>query len=520
MAVRGFPSRKEDPLIQQLLERARQEYAQSSAIGSPSMYKAAAGGGIGPVASVLAAQILGGVRSGTAQRQAQEIANRQKKALSTTAELQTRGYTDTSQGRVFVDNDGRLMRVGDIPGQENNIGDLTSDVLKNAKYKINENQMEEVNKFIEESQGPLNEIARIANQEQSPEIIGQEDDISIIEPETTQSSIDPNIPKIPPIGLEPTTVTEGKKPSMLSRVLTGAGDTTKTYRTLGDYITDAGYDPLEYDLFQDQLKRKTNALEFKKSQTFFDKNNEAVSINMFIDRNTGLPVYKFAGSNQNADISQLSPKQKIFDTKKINTPTGEFVIVTEKGKRPNIKDVLFESKDKYEITADIPGLNKGQYAVIKNGQIQKIYGTADYKKVLDLSKEYRAVTKDINDGLRSLVAFKAAVSQPKNAIADTAVIFAYNKLLDPASVVRESEVQLVVEAQSTLENIKKSIGKITTGQKLSVIQVEQMKKVAKIIEENYVKGLIKKQKQYKDLAKVAGVEEDLVFTAYDSLGIR
>ena len=47
-----------------------------------------------------------------------------------------------------------------------------------------------------------------------------------------------------------------------------------------------------------------------------------------------------------------------------------------------------------------------------------------------------------------------------------------------------------------------------------------MKKVAKIIEENYVKGLIKKQKQYKDLAKVAGVEEDLVFTAYDSLGIR
>ena len=53
----GFPRRQEDPLIQQLLERARQEYAQSSAIGSPAMYKAAAGGGIGPVAGVLTAQI-------------------------------------------------------------------------------------------------------------------------------------------------------------------------------------------------------------------------------------------------------------------------------------------------------------------------------------------------------------------------------------------------------------------------------------------------------------------------------
>jgi len=259
MAVRRiFPKRQEDPLIQQLLERARQEAAQSSAIGSPSMYTAAAGGGAGPTSAVLLAQILGGVRSGTAQRQAREIADRQQKSLSTAADLSNLGYTDTSQGRVFVDNEGRLMRVGDIPGQENNIGDLTSDVLKNAKYKINENQMEQVNKFIEESQGPLNEIARIANQEQSPEIIGQEDDISIIEPETTQSSVDPNIPKIPPIGLVPTTVTEGEKPSMLSRVLTGAGDTTKTYRTLGDYITDAGYDPLEYDLFQDQLKQKTS----------------------------------------------------------------------------------------------------------------------------------------------------------------------------------------------------------------------------------------------------------------------
>ena len=114
MAVRGFPSRKEDPLIQQLLERARQEAAQSSAIGSPSMYKAAAGGGIGPVAGVLTAQVLAGARSGVAQRQAQEIADRQQKALSTATELQTRGYIDTPQGQVFTDNQGRLMRVGDV----------------------------------------------------------------------------------------------------------------------------------------------------------------------------------------------------------------------------------------------------------------------------------------------------------------------------------------------------------------------------------------------------------------------
>jgi hypothetical protein len=72
MAVRRlFPRRQEDPLIQQLLQKARQEAAQSSAIGSPQMYQAAAGGGIGPVAGVLTAQILAGARSKNALQAAQ-----------------------------------------------------------------------------------------------------------------------------------------------------------------------------------------------------------------------------------------------------------------------------------------------------------------------------------------------------------------------------------------------------------------------------------------------------------------
>ena len=73
----GFPRRQQDPLIQQLLEKARQEAAQSSAIGSPSMYQAAAGGGIGPVAGVLTAQELAGARSRNALQAAQLKKNKQ-----------------------------------------------------------------------------------------------------------------------------------------------------------------------------------------------------------------------------------------------------------------------------------------------------------------------------------------------------------------------------------------------------------------------------------------------------------
>ena len=92
MAVtRVFPRRQEDPLIQQLLERARREAAQSSAIGSPAMYTAAAGGGAGPAFGVLTAQLLAGARSGTAQREAQQRQEISNQAASRLRRAETTG---------------------------------------------------------------------------------------------------------------------------------------------------------------------------------------------------------------------------------------------------------------------------------------------------------------------------------------------------------------------------------------------------------------------------------------------
>ena len=102
MAVRGFPSRKEDPLIQQLLEKARREAAQSSAIGSPGMYKAAAGGGIGPVAGVLTAQVLAGARSKNALQAAENRLARQDEFATKVSEIQRAiDAGDTSKDNYF-----------------------------------------------------------------------------------------------------------------------------------------------------------------------------------------------------------------------------------------------------------------------------------------------------------------------------------------------------------------------------------------------------------------------------------
>ena len=113
MAVtRVFPRRQEDPLIQQLLQRARQEYAQSSAIGSPSMYKAAAGGGIGPVAGVLTAQVLAGARSKNALQAAENRLKRQDEFATKVSEIQGAiDAGDTSQTTLL---DIPAVRTGEI----------------------------------------------------------------------------------------------------------------------------------------------------------------------------------------------------------------------------------------------------------------------------------------------------------------------------------------------------------------------------------------------------------------------
>jgi len=118
----GFPRRQEDPLIQQLLQKARQEAAQSSAIGSPQMYQAAAGGGIGPVAGVLTAQVLAGARSRNALQAAQLKEEQTNIASSKLAEVLANRQVD---GKI-MGADGRFYETTSsesIPIEEVNLAD-------------------------------------------------------------------------------------------------------------------------------------------------------------------------------------------------------------------------------------------------------------------------------------------------------------------------------------------------------------------------------------------------------------
>jgi hypothetical protein len=182
--TRGFPRRQEDPLIQQLLERARQQAAQSSAIGSPRRYSVESYGGNFPIGT-LTAQILGGARAGVAEREAQKRQEMSDVALNLLGSIEPNSQFDYNNRIIFTDEEGNFLEQTPL-----------AEILK-------------------EGRDPVLRKTSIR--------IGPDDD-----------------------------------PNVLERIFLGKALKGKDISKKSDLITLAGYSPLEYDLFQDQLKQKTS----------------------------------------------------------------------------------------------------------------------------------------------------------------------------------------------------------------------------------------------------------------------
>ena len=207
MAVRRiFPKKQEDPFIQQLLERARQEYAQSSAIGSPSMYKAAAGGGIGPVAGVLTAQVLAGARSRNAIQSAENRLKRQDEFATKVSEIQRAiDAGDTSKDNYFdrIPKIQRAIDTGEVTLIDGQLG-----TTEGAPFLFLPPEVEPVT--VGEPTEDRNMLGKVADA-----LTGRE-------------------------RLEQETLSRNPR-TALSQALRGAG-----------------INEMEYNLFQDQLKQKTS----------------------------------------------------------------------------------------------------------------------------------------------------------------------------------------------------------------------------------------------------------------------
>ncbi len=85
----------------------------------------------------------------------------------------------------------------------------------------------------------------------------------------------------------------------------------------------------------------------------------------------------------------------------------------------------------------------------------------------ELRRDFRADTKDFATVAEGVKTIESAFTGPSSAAGDLAGIFAYMKVLDPGSVVRESEFANAAAAAGAPERVKAALGRVQRGERLS-----------------------------------------------------
>ena len=159
--------------------------------------------------------------------------------------------------------------------------------------------------------------------------------------------------------------------------------------------------------------------------------------------------------------NKLTEKAKNYEYAKGQGFTGSFLefqnALSDKDRTTAIKE--FEYAEKNPRFA----LKQKQAA---DDKAAKASAGKNFKDVMDLRKEFLTQSKDYQKVRDAYMRVKASTHDPSPA-GDLSLIFNYMKMLDPGSVVRESEFRTAAAAGSYGERIKAAANKVISGERLS-----------------------------------------------------
>jgi hypothetical protein len=130
-----------------------------------------------------------------------------------------------------------------------------------------------------------------------------------------------------------------------------------------------------------------------------------------------------------------------------------------------------------------------------------------------LRQEFINQSKTFVDVRDSYNRITASAKDPSPA-GDLAMIFNYMKMLDPSSVVRESEFATAATTGAYGERIKAAVQKVVSGERLSDAMRNDFKNRSDMLFEEQNKTHTKLKSEYDRLAKESGVESSQVIIQY------
>src|SRR3990167_1326603 len=152
------------------------------------------------------------------------------------------------------------------------------------------------------------------------------------------------------------------------------------------------------------------------------------------------------------------------------------------------------------------------------------------KEINELRKEVSSlkVTKDLNEVSTSYKKLVQSAAS-KSPAGDLSVIFSYMKMLDPGSVVRESEFATDAKARSWLSEtedkgvpvpsfVKQAIQKLNTGESLLPEQRKDFVDNANKLVESQIMGFREATRAHREATKERGLPEKQIFPETPSTG--
>jgi hypothetical protein len=130
-----------------------------------------------------------------------------------------------------------------------------------------------------------------------------------------------------------------------------------------------------------------------------------------------------------------------------------------------------------------------------------------FENTMDLRKEFLNQSKDFSKVRDAYQRVKDSTADP-SAAGDLALIFNYMKMLDPGSVVRESEFQTAAATGSYGERIKAAAQKIVAGERLSDAMRKDFLKKSDALFRGMNRQHTRREKTYRDLAGKHGFAPD------------
>lgn len=177
---------------------------------------------------------------------------------------------------------------------------------------------------------------------------------------------------------------------------------------------------------------------------------------------------------------------------------------------------IFGNLSKQQVLLDAfqKGLNGKQLDEIagiydKFAPIQATVSEDTQKVANDLRKEYISETK--NNNFREITnSYKKVLSTPNTPAGDVSLVFAYMKMLDPGSVVREGEFATAQNTAGIPDRIVNAYNRAVSGKRLSEQQRAGFIEASKSLYNGYKSSQDDIDKQYTDLAKRYGIDPSLL----------